>query len=80
MYIFFVSFRGQKTFGLRPDRSPIGGLIQNFPTSIPTPFKYGVPVPPPPGDKAYNFPGPVNSSVVYSLSTGISVRESTFAF
>ena len=27
-----------------------------------------------------NFLGPVNSSVVYSLSTGISVRESTFDF
>ena len=25
-------------------------------------------------DKAYNFLGPVNSSVVYSLSTGLSVR------
>ena len=31
-------------------------------------------------DKAYNILGPVNSSVVYSLSTGISVRESTFDF
>ena len=28
----------------------------------------------------YNFLGPVNSSVIYSLSTGISVRESTFDF
>ena len=24
MYIFFVSFRGQKTLGPRPDRSPLG--------------------------------------------------------
>ena len=31
-------------------------------------------------DKAYNILGPVNSSVVYSLSTGISVRESIFDF
>ena len=31
-------------------------------------------------DKVYNFLGPVNSSDVYSLSTGISVRESIFDF
>ena len=31
-------------------------------------------------DKAYNIMGPVNSSVVYALSTDISVRESTFDF
>ena len=31
-------------------------------------------------DKGYNFLGPVNSSVVYSLSTYTSVRESTFDF
>ena len=78
MYIFFVSFRGQKTLGPRPDRSPFGGLIQNFRRPSP-PLSYAESLPPP-GDKAHNFPGPVNSSVVYSLSTGINVRESTFAF
>ena len=31
-------------------------------------------------DKAYNILGPVNSCLVYALSTDISVRESTFDF
>ena len=63
--------------GPRPDRSPFGGLIQNFRRASP-PLSYAKS--PTPRDKAYNFPGRVNSSVVYSLSTGISVRESTFDF
>ena len=39
-----VSFRGQKKFGPRPDRSPLG-FNSKFPTSIPTPFISGVPHP-----------------------------------
>ena len=41
MYIFLVSFRGQKKLGPRPDRSPL--VNSKFPTSIPTPFICGVP-------------------------------------
>ena len=42
MYIFWVSFRGQKKLGPRPDRSPLG-VNSKFPTNIPIPFICGVP-------------------------------------
>ena len=39
-----VSFRGQKKLGPRPDRSPLGGLIQNFRRASP-PLSYAGPPP-----------------------------------
>ena len=47
MYIFYVSFTGQKTLGPRPDRSPLG-IQFKISDEHPTPFICGVP-PPPPG-------------------------------
>ena len=48
MYIFLVSFRGQKKkLRSRPSRSPLG-VNSKFPTSIPTPLIWGVP---PPGEQ-----------------------------
>ena len=40
-----VSFRGQKKVGPRPDRSPLGGLIQNFRRASPL-FSYAKCPPP----------------------------------
>ena len=41
-----VSFRVQKKLGPRPDRSPLGGLIQNFRRASPL-FSYAKCPPPP---------------------------------
>ena len=45
MYIFLVSFRGQKKLGPRPDRSPLG-IWFKISHEHPHPFHMGSPPPP----------------------------------